>query len=159
MSLTKEDTIKRIERYLQRNDAHPRLVNVNNPDATQAICQHFNVGSNVFKSVADFSSNDENLSEDALYNYLATAKGAVFVTGLTSYYRLFGEDSLQDFLNRIISTSLSALHLIVICYQCEKYLEKTDRRYTQFVYLVDGQKADLPRLTFVKDDILIPEGV
>lgn len=123
MSLTKEDTIKRIERYLQRNDAHPRLVNVNNPDATQAICQYFNVGSNVLKSVADFSSNDENLSEDALYNYLATAKGAVFVTGLTSYYRLFGEDSLQDFLNRIISTSLSGLHLIVICYQCEKYLK------------------------------------
>ena len=157
MSLTKEDTIKRIERYLQRNDAHPRLVNVNNPDATQAICQHFNVGSNVLKSVADFSSNDENLSEDALYNYLATAKGAVFLTGLTSYYRLFGEDSLQDFLNRIISTSLSGLHLIVICYQCEKYLEKTDRRYAQFVYLVDGQKAELPRLTFVKDDILIPD--
>lgn len=157
MSLTKEDTIKRIERYLQRNDAHPRLVNVNNPDATQAICQYFNVGSNVLKSVADFSSNDENLSEDALYNYLATAKGAVFVTGLTSYYRLFGEDSLQDFLNRIISTSLSGLHLIVICYQCEKYLKNTDRRYAQFVYLVDGQKAELPRLTFVKDDILIPD--
>ena len=155
MSLTKDDAIKWIERYLQRNDAHPRLVNVNNPDAIKVICQHFNVGSNALKSVADFSSDDENLSEDALYNYLATAKGTVFVTGLTSYYRLFGEDCLQDFLNRIIATSLSGLHLVVICYQCEKYLEKTDRRYAQFVYLVDGQKADLPRLTFVKHDKLI----
>ena len=137
MSLTKEDAIKRIERYLQRDgDVHPRLVNINNPEIAHDICQHFAVGDNTFKSVADFSSDDENLSEDALYNYLTTAKGTVFVTGLTSYYRLLGEDSLRDFLNRIVATSLFGLHLVVVCYQCEKELEKTDKRYTQFLYLV-----------------------
>ena len=71
MSLSNEDSLKRFESYLQLNDAHPRRVYVINPDASQAICRYFNVGSNVLKSVADFSSNDENLSEDALYNYLA----------------------------------------------------------------------------------------
>lgn len=157
MSLTKEDAIKRIERYLQRNgDVHPRLVNINNPEIAHGVCQHFAVGDNTFKSVADFSSDDENLSEDALYNYLTTAKGTVFVTGLTSYYRLLGEDSLRDFLNRIVATSLFGLHLVVVCYQCEKELEKTDKRYSQFLYLVEGEKTELPRLVFVTRDILIP---
>lgn len=159
MSFTKEDAIKRIGKYLQRDgDVHPRLVNVNNPADAHDIRQHFAVGNNVFKSVSDFSSKDENLSEDALYNYLETATGIVFVTGLTSYFRLLGEGSLRDFLNRIISMSLSGLHLVVICYQCEKDLEKTDKRYAQFVYLVDGKKAEIPRLTFVTHDMPIPGG-
>ena len=159
MNLTKEDAIKRIGRYLQRDgDVHPRLVNVNNPEVAHDVCQYFAVGDNTFKSVADFSSDDENLSEDALYNYLATAKGTVFITGLSSYYRILGEDSLRDFLNRIISMSLFGLHLVIICYQCEKYLKKTDQRYAQFVYLVDGKKAELPKITFVKHDMPISDG-
>ena len=70
MSLMKEEIIKRIERYLQRNDSHPRLVNIDNPGDLHTIQQHFSVGDNVFKSVADFSQGDGSFSEDALYGYL-----------------------------------------------------------------------------------------
>lgn len=64
MRMRKEDAIKKIDRYLRRNDSHPRLVNVNNPDDLESIRQTFFVGKNDFKSVSDFSKIDESLSED-----------------------------------------------------------------------------------------------
>lgn len=148
MGLKYEDVIKRIERYLQRRASHPRLVNINNPENMDSICQYFSVGNNVFMSVSDFSMTDENLSEDALYDFLGGAQGVIFLTGFTSYYRLLGEQKLQDFINRMIGMSISGVHLIVLCFQCEKYLLKTEQRYSQFVYMVDGEKSNIPHLTF-----------
>lgn len=155
MSLMKEEIIKRIERYLQRNDSHPRLVNIDNPGDLHTIQQHFSVGDNVFKSVADFSQGDGSFSEDALYGYLQETQDVVFLTGFTSYYRLLGKEKLQDFINRMLGMSISGMHLVVLCYQCEKYLAKVDLRYSQFVYLIDGQKAPLPQLIFVSPSMQI----
>lgn len=158
MSLTKEDVIKNIERYIRRSDSHPRVVNVNNPKDAEFLCQYFSIGQNSIKSVSDFSRADENLSEDVLYNFIGSAKGNVFLTGITSYYRILGEKKLQDFINRMVGMSVSGLHLVVICYQCEKYLTKTEKRYQQFIYMVDGQKTELPQLTFAPNDIPAPKG-
>lgn len=153
MGLRREDVIKRIGKYLQRNDSHPRFVNVNNPEDMDTICSHFSVGENVFKDASDFSMADENLSEDELYNYLGREQGSVFLTGTTSYFRLLGEQKLQGFINRMIGMSLTGLHLVIVCYQCEKYLVKIEQRYSQFVYMVDGQKQELPQLTFSTQDM------
>jgi len=150
MGLNKEDTVKRINGYLQRSDSHPRLVNVNNPDDMNFICRNFSIGDNVFKSVSDFTLKGESLSEDVLHNFLGGAKGVVFLTGITSYYRLLGDKKLQDFINGIVGMSLYNLHLIVICYQCEEFLSKTDKRYSQFFYMVDGPKAPLPQIVLIK---------
>ncbi len=159
MSLKKEDAIRRIEGYLQKCDTHPRIVNVDNPADMDSIRQHFIVGNNVFKTVSDFSTEDENLSQDRMYNYLGRARGIVFLTGITSYYRLLGENKLQDFLNRIIGMSLNGLHLVVISYQCEKYLSNVDQRYLQFVYTIGGAKQELPELIFTVQDMPATEGV
>lgn len=147
--MNREETIERIERYLLRNDAHPRLVNVNNPEDFLYICQHFQVGKNVFKNVSDFSAPDENYSEEKLDHFLEESEGDLFLTGFTSYYRLLGERELQNFLNAILGKTLSGLHLILICYQCEKYLSQAEPRYQQFIYLADGPGARFPQLTFV----------
>ncbi len=154
MGIEREDALKRIEKYLQRSDSHPRLVNVNNPEDREAIYQHFSVGDHIFKSVMDFSLTDENLSEDSLYNFLGNTQGAIFLLGLTSYYRLLGKKKLQDFIDEMLKMSLSETHLVVICYQCEKYLENTDQRYSQFIYMVNGTKRTLPQLNFVTENII-----
>lgn len=156
MSLKKEDAIKRIGRYLRSSDTHPRLVNVNNPEDADTILQQFDVGENAFKAVSDFSLPDENLSEDALFNYLGSASGVVFLIGLSSYYKMLGEQKLRDFLNRMIGVSLVNLHLVVVCYQCEKLLAELDTRYSQFVYAVDDESEDLPQLVFVASGMPIP---
>lgn len=156
MILKKEDVIRRIERYLRRKDSHPRLVNVNNSEDLELLQQTFFVGNNIFKSVSDFSKEDENMSEDALYNFLNEVQGVVFLTGFTSYYKLHGERKLQDFISHFAGLSLSGLHLIVICYQCEKYLDKVDKRFSQFIYMIEGQRAGLPQITLAKQDIPVP---
>ncbi|NLC26737.1 MAG: hypothetical protein GX777_08985, partial [Fastidiosipila sp.] len=165
MGLKREDVIKRIGRYLQRSDSHPRFVNVNNPEDMDIICRHFSVGENVFKGASDFSVADENLSEDVLYNFLGRAQGSVFITGITSYYRLLGEQNLHGFIDRMIGMSLTGLHLVIVCYQCENYLAKIEQRYSQFVYMVDGKRQELPQLTFAAQDLpatagdIVVEGV
>lgn len=155
MSLMKEQAIKRIERYLQRNDSHPRLVNIDNSNDLHTIQQYFSVGDNVFKSVADFSKNDGSFSEDALYGYLQETQDVVFLTGFTSYYRLLGKEKLQDFINHMLGMSISGMHLVVLCYQCKEYLTKVDPRYSQFVYLIEGQKDPLPQLVFISPSMPI----
>ena len=158
MGLKKEDAIKRIGRYLRRNDSHPRLVNVDNPEDLDLICQNFYVGNNVFKFVSDFSKSDENLSEDAMYSFLQETSSPIFLTGFTSYYRLLGEERLQGYLNRMLGMSQPNMHIIVLCYQCEKYLAKTDTRYSQFIYMIDGPKPQLPQLIFAEPEIPAPRG-
>lgn len=156
MSLKKEDAIKRIDKYLRRNDSHPRLVNVNNPDDLNSIRQTFSVGNYIFKSVSDFSKPDESLSEDAFYSFLQEASSPVFLTGFTSYYRLLGEEKLQDFINRMLGMSKPDMHVVVLCYQCEKYLTKSDPRYSQFVYLIESPIVPLPDLVFTAPNLPFP---
>lgn len=155
MKLKKEDVIKRIESYLQHTVSHPRLINVNNSDDMNYICKYFSVRDNKFKTVSDFSKKDENLSEDSFYYYLEKTRGIVFLTGFTSYYKLLGEQKLQDFINSMVRMSLLDMHLIVVCYQCESYLKKIEQRYSQFVYLIEGQKTNLPELTFEAKNIAL----
>ena len=107
--MEKEDAFKRIQRYLGRSDTHPRLVNANNPVDLDEVRQQFAVGDNIFKSAADFSTADEDLSEDSLFSYLGSASGNVFLTGFTSYYKLLGEQKLRDFLNRISGISCARM--------------------------------------------------
>jgi len=158
MGLKKEEAIKRVERYLRRSDSHPRFVNVNNSEDMNALRQHFAVGENVFKSVADFSGEDENLLEDALYHAIAESSGAVFLIGITSYYRLLGEQRLEEVLERFAGMSLLGMHLVVVCYQCEKYLSKVEQRYSQFIYLIDGPKQSLPQLIFAEPEMPATSG-
>jgi hypothetical protein len=157
--LSEKEIIRRIERYLRRSDTHPRLVNVNNSKDWEAIRQEFAVGDNVFMTVADFANADENLPEDALINGIRKAKGNLFLTGFTSYYRLLGEDKLREFINRMSTISLVGLHLVVICYQCEAILEDVDRRYANFVYPLAGEKEEKPRLIFAQSEQFIPSRV
>ena len=153
--MEKEDAFKRIQRYLGRSDTHPRLVNANNPVDLDEVRQQFAVGDNIFKSAADFSTADEDLSEDSLFSYLGSASGNVFLTGFTSYYKLLGEQKLRDFLNRISGMSLVRAHVVLLCYQCETALSAVDPRYGQYVYLLTGDKTDLPQLVFVSPEIRV----
>lgn len=160
MSLKIEDAIKRIDRYLRSSDTHPRFVNVNDHKDMSTLVQHFDVGENVIKMVSEFAVSDENFSEDALLNYLAGAKGAVFLTGFTSYYKLLGAQKLQDFLNRLIGMSAVNFYMVVVCYQCEKCLSLLDNRYGQFVYLVDSAVEEAkPQLIFVAPNMPVQNGV
>lgn len=133
-----EECIKRIDKYMHSGDNHPRLVNIQNCEDMNTICSHFKVGTTVFKDVADYANFDENPSESALFNDLHTITGNVFVTGFTTFYKMLGEQELKKLLKKLVSFTCSNIHVIVMCYQCDKQLNFEDARYRNWVYLVDG---------------------
>ena len=143
-----EDCIKRIDNYMQIDDSRPRLVDIQNCDDMKTFCSHFRVGSNVFKDVADYANFDENPSEADLYNDLHNLSGNVFITGFTTFYKLFGEQKLKELLKNLLSFTTIDIHLVVVCYQCKKQLDFLDPRMRNLIYIADGDTGENVRLEF-----------
>ncbi len=153
-----EECIKRIDKYMHSCDNHPRLVNVQNCQDMNVICSHFKVGSTVFKDVADYTNADENPSEPTLFNDLRNITGNIFLTGFTTFYKIWGEQKLKELLKKLVSFTGSNIHLIVMCYQCDKQLNFEDARYRNWVYQVDGNKSNKTNLIFYAPSMPILDG-
>lgn len=153
-----EECFKRTDRYLRSNDTHVRLINVVNSSDMNEIISNFNVGNNVFMDVCDFAKDDENPSESQFLNQLQIFEGSIFITGFTSYYKLLGEKKLRNLLVRLMSLSSYKAHIVILCFQCEKYLNFSDARYKEFVYLIDGIEQEKTTLVFLKPNMPVPEG-
>ena len=141
---------------MHSNDNHPRLINVQNCDDMNSICNHFKVGKTIFKDVADYANYDENPSEPAFFNDLQKCTGTIFVTGFTTFYKLLGEQKLKELLNKLVAFTNSTLHIIIMCFQCEKQLDFLDTRYKNWVYLVDGVVNSKTNLVFLHSSASMP---
>lgn len=147
-----DECIKRIERYLTSTDYTPRLVNVQNKDDLSAITQRFWVGSNEFVSIATYAANDENPKLDEFQSAIAEKTGNLFVSGLTTFLKLMGESTLSKELENFTTQTYRA-HVVVLCYQCEKFIQFTDSRASRIVYDVDGLGTKLPEIIFTLPDL------
>lgn len=134
-------------------DNHPRLVNVRNQEDMKSIYTHFKVGVNIFKDVSDYARNDENPSEAALFDDLRKLTGTIFVTGFTTFYKMIGEQKLRELLNKLVALTNAKLKIVVLCYQCEKFLAFSDSRYRTWVYDVKGITSTNPNLVFVSPEM------
>lgn len=143
-----EECIRRVERYLCSTDTQPRLVNMQNTSDLAQIKQHFQVGNNVFIQVDDYSKHDDNPCIEVLLNDLHNKKGIIFLTGFTSYFMLLGEVELKKQLSQLMHFTSTTCRVVVLCYQCEKYLVTSDVRFERIIYTVDGEKTNKPRLVF-----------
>lgn len=150
-----EDCIKRIDRYMHSTDSHPRLVNIKNQEDMKNIYTHFKVGVNIFKDVSDYARKDENPSEAALFEDLRKLTGTIFITGFTTFYKMYGEQKIRELLNKLVSQTNAKLHIVVLCYQCEKFLEFSDSRYRNWVYDVDGILSKSPNMVFVSQEMAV----
>ena len=151
-----EECIKKIDRYLRSSDTQPRFINIQNANDLDQIKQHFQVGNNLFIKVEDYSKIDENPSMDALLNYLSTEQGVFFLTGFTSHLKLLGEAEMRKQLSQLIHLTTTSSHIIVLCYQCEKFLVASDIRFDRIIYTVDGEKDDKPILIFFPPEMASP---
>lgn len=150
--------IQRIERYLCSADTQPRIVNIQNVNDLSKIKQHFRVGNNIFLQVHDYCKEDENLRIDDLLNDLACKKGNIFLTGFMTYLKLHGEQELKKQLSKLIYMTAIG-HIVVLCYQCENYLEFSDSRLSRLIYFVEGDVVPRPKLIFMPPELSAPCGV
>ena len=147
-----DDCIKRIERYLNSDDCSPRLVNIQNKEDLSAFVQRFNVGSNIFLPVASYAEEDENPKLDDFERELSIQRGNLFITGLSSYLKLLGEAALSKELQSIAAQTFDA-HVIVLCYQCERFLHFSDSRAARLVYNVEGTNTSIPDIVFILPEL------
>lgn len=156
--MTLERCYSSIDRYLHREDeSAPRFVNVESVEDMSAIVDHYKVGDNIFLTVEQYSSEDENPRIADLLNDLATLRGNIFLTGFTTGWKLAGEKELSSQLTSIAQMSVEG-HVVVLCYQCSDYLSFEDLRLNRLVYSVDGVSTPRPQIIFVSPMLQAPNG-
>lgn len=143
--------INRIEKYLKKENVQPYIVDVQTPEQMSSICTRFKVGDNIFISAGEFCNKDEFLRVDDLLHAMSNENGVVFVTGLSSYLKLQGEHKLKETIKNILSMSIQG-HVVVLTYQCKKFLEFNDPRLKNRNCILEGE-GKKTSLVFTTKDI------
>lgn len=147
------DIYGRITRYLCSYDTRPRIVNFKDRASLIAFRDHFNVGSNVFKTPSDFSNADEDPMMENLYEEVRNLRGNLFLIGFSSQLRLKGREALHRFLSQIAHMTLKHGKLVVVCLDCDNALQFEDTRIKGLVYSADGEDSPLPKIRFISEDV------
>lgn len=157
-----EECFERIDKYIASSDRYPRFVNVNNVNDMNSVCSHFNVGTTKFIKAEVFAKPDNYISEAKLLNCLSKETENVFLTGVTSSYKLLGQEKLKHILTNLISSTYKA-KIVVVCYQCSSELNFSDIRSIDRVYNIDGELDAKTTLifgeSFVSDNIPYVKGI
>lgn len=151
--MTLDSCIKDIELYLHSDDTHPRFVNFQNTYDLNGFKTHYHIGSNMYLSVEDYCKDDENPSVSKLYHDLGEMSGNVFLIGFMTHFMLMGIENLNKQISRLMSFSSTSVKLVVVCYQCDQYLEVSDPRQNRQVYLVEGDKDSLPTIKILSHEV------
>lgn len=142
-----EECFERIDKYMASSDKYPRFINVNNTNDMNAVSSHFNVGGTLFVKSEDFAKRDNCISEAKLLNFLEKVTQNIFLTGMTGFYKLLGQEKLKQILNKLASTTYKA-KIVVLCYQCVNELKFSDTRSADRVYSIEGTPDPITTLIF-----------
>ena len=118
---------KKIDRFLSKDNVQPMIVDVQNHKDWNDLMVHYNVGINTVIKASDYCKKDEFPQIDRLFHDLETMGGTSFVTGLTSFLKLRGEQELRKVISEILSMT-TAGHVVVVTYQCHRYMDFKDPR-------------------------------
>ncbi len=146
---------KKIDRYFSRDNVQPLIVDVQNRDDWNALKNHYNVGTTEFIAASKFCGEDSLPKLDVLYNEIANFTGTCFITGLTSFVKLLGETELRKVLNEILAMTIKG-HIVLISYQCAKYLDNRDPRVKPRIVVVEGEAKGVTEVVLVAPQLSLP---
>ncbi len=138
---------KKIDRYLSKEDVQPLLVDVQNPVDWSRLMTHYIVGSNQLLRATDYCKADELPRMDALLHDLETKAGVYFVAGIASFLKLQGDTELRRVMGEILSMT-TAGHIVIVTYQCAKYMSFRDQRLQLRIIVLDGSEQKTPEIYF-----------
>lgn len=147
--------IKKVERYLSKENVQPMIVDVQNREDMAKFIAHYNVSGNTFFDTSAYCNSDEYPKIDVLLEELARVNCNVFVARLSSFLKLHGEQSLRSTLSDILGMAATG-HIVIITYQCGQYLSFRDPRLSMRICVVDGSEDPMPNLVFSSD--IFPAG-
>ena len=130
--MTIQEVIKKIDRYLKKDNVEPLIVDVQNEADLDAIMLHYKLPQNVFLCASDteFCKADEFPIIPNILERLANENSSFFVSEISSFFMLKGEKALVQELKELLSMSIAG-HAVILTFQCDEYLRtliKSDRR-------------------------------
>ena len=153
-----EVCIKKIEKYLAKSDVGVLVVDVQNSADLSDIVSHFKVIGNTFIATADYCKTDELPRMDTMLDVLARKEEPIFLTGLSSFLKLKGEDELRSELSNLLAMTIVG-HVVVFTFQCKVYLNFSDPRLSGRICIVDGIEDAHTKLFFTSSELSLPTGV
>ena len=136
---------KKIDRFLSKDNVQPLIVDVQNQKDWSNLMVYYNVGTNNVIKASDYCKKDEFPQIDALFHDLETKPGITFVTGMSSFLKLHGKQELRKVIGEILSMSTVG-HVVIITYQCRKYMDFKDPRLQPRIAVLDGEEQELPEI-------------
>ena len=150
--------VKKIDKYLKKENVQPYIVDVQTADELSSVVEHYNVGGNAFVSISDFCKNDEFPRIDSFLDDLSKRTGVTFVTGLSTFLKLQGEKVLKETLKNILSLNAQG-HIVVLTYQCKKFLHFIDPRLSNRIYVFETEASSKSSFVFTNGSISLPDNV
>lgn len=150
-----DECIKKIDKYLTKTNVQPCIVDVQTAADLSAVVIHYNVGTNKFISVAEYCKDDEFPRIDSLIDVLSHQDCNTFITGISSFLKLKGDQYLRNTLKNILSMTVQT-HIVILTVRCRKYLNFNDNRLVNRINIVDGDSDKNQNLIFTAKKIPVP---
>lgn len=155
--MTISEVIKKIDRYLKKDNVGSLMVDVQNKADMEAIVTQYQLPKNTFICASDpeICNPDEFPAIDRLLTKLATGKDNFFVREISTFYMLKGEKELSQELKELLSMSIVG-HVVILTYQCKDYLHtlvKNDKRLEGRICILDGDQGLRPKLILTMSGI------
>lgn len=148
----------KIDRYLKRTEKQPLIVDIQNSADLSELITYFNRGNNRMIPASAYCHNDELPNIDSLFDDIMKSDKPVFLTGLSTFLKLQGKEELIRIINQIISVSAKE-HIVIFTYQCENYLPFSDPRISRRIAVVSGDTQQIPKITLVDAEFLVPNNI
>lgn len=145
---------KRITNYLKSDKSWPLIVDLKKRSSIEEITNYFNVGVNRIKSAQAYCKADGVINFDELYYDISNNEGDLFITELSPYLMVNGERLLEKTIKTIINKNITG-HVVVLTYQCEKYLAFKDPRISESgrIVIEHVEPDDLPTVILVNKEV------
>ena len=152
-----QEVIKKIDRYLKKENVEPLIVDAQNKEDWDAVMLHYKLPQNIFLCASDteFCKADEFPLISDILERLENENRNFFVCEISSFFMLKGEKVLVQELRELLSMSIAG-HAVILTFQCAEYLRtliKNDRRLDGRVCILDGVQSVRPRLVFTEAGI------
>ena len=151
-----EACVKKIDKYLKKENVQPYIVDVQTTEELSDIVEHYNVGENSFISLGDYCKNDEYPRIDSFLDDLSKRTGVTFVTELSTFLKLQGERVLKEILKNILGLNAKG-HIVILTYQCKKFLNFFDPRLSNRIYIFNTDETSKKSLVFTSGKILLQD--
>jgi len=113
--MTISEVIKKIDRYLKKDNVGSLVVDVQNKADMEAIVTQYQLPQNSFICASDseICNSDEFPAIDRLLAKLATGDDNFFVREISTFYMLKGEKELSQELKELLSMSIGG-HVVIL---------------------------------------------